>query len=209
MKDSEKTPIASAASATPAPQVASAGIRWGRSESRLLPPGLIYHLRAFAVLSVLQGYFEIANGLSRLTHIVFNAPTVAAAYDYGDGMVGVLMAIMEPQHLLVEVIVFLPFFAGVIRIPAGYLNYRFQGYGFAFVALGGGVLNTPFTYTFPTAVALGVYGIVVLSNPQVVLGFKMRKQGLTCDEILARFSSIRRWSSVPEHVSWRPSDDHE
>jgi hypothetical protein len=79
------------------------------------------------------------------------------------------------------------FLSGALKLAAGIMNYRFRGRVLGFVALGSGLVSLCTCYCFPTALALGVYGLIVLLNEHVGAAFSLGAQGLSRAEILSRY----------------------
>ena len=76
----------------------------------------------------------------------------------------------------------------VLHILAGIRNYLFRSRMLGIVALIAGMVTTLITcYCAPTAVALGVYGLVCYLNPEVTHVFGLVAAGKTKDEILGSF----------------------
>lgn len=64
---------------------------------------------------------------------------------------------------------------GILRIFAGYNVYRFRRRMFAIVTNCVGFLTMFTCYCAPTAIALGVYSLIVLLQPSVVHAFDRQK----------------------------------
>jgi hypothetical protein len=77
--------------------------------------------------------------------------------------------------------------AAALHIIAGIRNYSFRNRVLGLVALGGGMVTMFTCYCAPTAVALGVYGLVTYLNPEVARAFAMAESGSSRDEILSAF----------------------
>jgi hypothetical protein len=77
--------------------------------------------------------------------------------------------------------------AAVLHIRAGIRNYKFRSRTFGFVALAGGMVTIFTCYCAPTAIALGVYGLITYTNPEVAQAFAMGEAGREREEILAAF----------------------
>ena len=72
-----------------------------------------------------------------------------------------------------------------MHIVAGIRNYKFRGRVFGLVALGGGMITMITCYCAPTAIALGVYGLITFLNPEVNQAFAMAASGKKREEIMA------------------------
>ncbi len=75
--------------------------------------------------------------------------------------------------------------AAILHIFAGIRNYKFRSRVFGLVALGGGMVTMITCYCAPTAVALGVYGLITYLRPEVNHAFAMAASGKKRDEIMA------------------------
>ena len=78
--------------------------------------------------------------------------------------------------------------AGVLHIVAGVRNYRFRGRTFGIVAASAGLIAVATCYCLPTAIAVAVYGLIVLLNTEVSDAFAMGEAGYPASDILAHFS---------------------
>jgi hypothetical protein len=85
-------------------------------------------------------------------------------------------------------------FWGVISIPlailnliAGVLNLGLRARGFGIATLLIGLATTLTVYCAPTGIPLSVYGLIIYFNPAVGEAFRMRKQGMSKQEVLATF----------------------
>ncbi len=76
---------------------------------------------------------------------------------------------------------------GVLHLAAAYFgfDYRYRAFGITTLILGLCSLLT--LYCAPTAIGLGIYGLIVYFNPAVVRAFELRKAGLSKQEMLAEF----------------------
>jgi hypothetical protein len=77
--------------------------------------------------------------------------------------------------------------SSVLHVTAGLRNYCFRGRTLGIVALACGMLTVLTCYCFPTAAALGVYGLIVYLNPEVSEAFRMGEAGRDSAEIVAAF----------------------
>lgn len=162
-------------------------------QGQSVAPGLVNQVRIFAILAIVQGALEVLMGLLYAgMGAVF--PKIMLAAQKEDEMKGMnqeqFFWIMTATYITLGVATVL---AGGMHIFAGIQNYRFKGRVLGFVALATGVLAWSTCYCLPTGIALGVYGLIVLINPQVAYAFQMREKGQTVDNILATFSPYRNW----------------
>lgn len=118
------------------------------------------------ILMMVQGGLEMAMGLLLL--VIAGFLPVAIAMDQGmapgDPPVWIIGIVYGVLGLGISTL-------GILRMFAGYGAFRFRRRMFAIVAncLGFGTLLT--CYCAPTALALGVYSLIVLLQPSVVHAF--------------------------------------
>jgi hypothetical protein len=70
---------------------------------------------------------------------------------------------------------------------AGIRNYKFRGRTLGLIALGGGMVTVMTCYCAPTAIGLGVYGLITYLNPEVAQAFAMGEAGTSRDDILSAY----------------------
>src|SRR5262249_53878443 len=78
--------------------------------------------------------------------------------------------------------------SGILRLVAGWKNYRFKGRTLGMVSIIVGLGSLFSCYCAPTAVGLLVYGLIIFVNPAVKAAFEMARQGRSPEQILAAFS---------------------
>lgn len=71
------------------------------------------------------------------------------------------------------------FLAGLFAIVAGIMNLQYKWRGFGIFALLFGFLASATIYCAPTAIAMGIYGLIVYFNSDVSRAFQLVKQGHT------------------------------
>ena len=145
-------------------------------------PGLVHHVRVVAILMFVQGALELlaAVGLGAMAvympiviremqkqPVMANQPAIWIVPLVYGGIAAVALA------------------AGVLHLMAGLRNYCFRGRTLGIVALACGMLTILTCYCFPTAVALGVYGLIVYLNREVSEAFRMGEAGRDSAEIVA------------------------
>ena len=77
--------------------------------------------------------------------------------------------------------------AAVLHVVAGLRNWRFRGRILGIVALAAGMVTVLTCYCLPTAMALGIYGLIVYLNGEVSDAFRMAEAGQSADQIFATF----------------------
>ncbi len=79
----------------------------------------------------------------------------------------------------------------LMGIVAAIQILRFRSYLFDICALSAGFFTVMAgCYCFPTALALGIYGLVVMLNPAVKTAFELGKAGKSAKEIKAAFKDL-------------------
>ena len=71
----------------------------------------------------------------------------------------------------------------VLTILSGVKVIKYRGRTFAIVMLCAGMLSISTCYCFPTALGLGIYGLIVLLNGPVKLAFDLSEQGYDPREV--------------------------
>ncbi len=147
-------------------------------------PGLVRHVRVVAILMIVQGALELlaALGLGAMAVLILvmsrqvqnqggvpNGPELWIATLIYGGMAAVALV------------------SGVLHLAAGLRNYRFRGRTLGIVALACGILTVVTCCCLPTAVALGVYGLIVYLNPEASEAFRMGEAGHGPAEIVTTF----------------------
>ena len=152
--------------------------------------GMVRHVPVVAILMMVQGGLELLAGLGlvgmgvffvvmmRMEQVRGNA---AGPPDVPPEAMGWIMLGMYGGMGLIALI------AGGLHLFAGMRNYRFRSRTLGFVALAGGLAAMFTCYCAPTAIALGVYGLITYVNPEVAQAFAMGEAGRTREEILAAF----------------------
>jgi hypothetical protein len=64
-------------------------------------------------------------------------------------------------------------------------KYKYRVFGIVTMIAGLGAMLT--CYCAPTAIGLGVYGMIIYFNPAVAKAFALAKSGMKKDQILANF----------------------
>jgi hypothetical protein len=156
------------------------------------PAGLVRHVRVVAIIMVVQGALELGMAvlLGVLAVIVPQMAAQAASSHPQDSL---------PPQAFLQIMTFTyggmaaaTFVAALLHIIAGVRNYRFRGKVFGIVAMACGVLSASSCYCLPTAVGLGVYGLIVYLNEGTAEAFRMGKSGVTATRILDAFRPVHQ-----------------
>jgi hypothetical protein len=132
--------------------------------------GMVGHVRVVAVLLIVQGVFEI---LFAFFFLAFLAATMLIPDPD--------LASLRPVSVLMAVVSVPALACGVLRMVAGYFNFRFRRRGLGLVGLGAGLVTVMTFYCAATSIALAVYGLIVYLNEAVVAAFETeeRKQSVS------------------------------
>lgn len=152
--------------------------------------GMTRHVPVVAILMMVQGGLELLAGLGLVGMGVFMMFMMRMEEVRGRGAgppdmppeaFGWIMLGMYGGMGLIALA------AGGLHLWAGLRNYRFRSRTLGFVALAGGLATVFTCYCAPTAIALGVYGLITYLNYEVAQAFAMGEAGRTREEILAVF----------------------
>jgi hypothetical protein len=151
------------------------------------PGGLVRHVRVVAILMIVQGALELGMAilLGVLAVVVPQVAMQAAASHPQDSL---------PPETFLQIMTFTyggmaaaTGVAALLHIIAGVRNYRFRGKVFGIVAMACGVLSALSCYCLPTAVGLGVYGLIVYLNEGTAEAFRVGESGVAARQILDAF----------------------
>ena len=131
------------------------------TSSTLAESGFVKHVRIVAILLMVQG------GLECLMAPLFLIGGLAASADFHKANDPPPEAAVAVGILLAIVI----FGTGLVKLIAGIKNYKWRGRTLGIVAFGTGLLSLCTVYCAPTAIALGVYGLIVYLDKDVVAKF--------------------------------------
>jgi hypothetical protein len=154
--------------------------------------GWVNQIRIFAVLNAVQGVLEVLMALLYISMAFFvpammqleraNNPNVRQP---PEELFWFMLAVYGGMGLAVLV-------AAILRLCAAWSNYKYRGRTLAIVSVVGGMLSMLGCYCAPTAVALLVWGLILMLNPAVKAAFEMGEQGYAPDQILAAFMPYRQ-----------------
>src|SRR5262245_5687246 len=138
--------------------------------------GLIGHVPIIAALLIVQGALELCFALFCYAFI---ALVVWGPQKELEGMRGlsIVFALISVPSLV----------SGVLRIVAGFFNFRYRRRGLGMTALCVGLTTLATAYCAPTAIALAIYGLIVYVNEPVAMAFAMGDRGRTSGEIRGAF----------------------
>lgn len=152
--------------------------------------GLVTHVPVVAVFMIVQGALELLMGIG-LVGLGFGMPFLMqeelqrnppGAKGPSPEMISwIFIGVYGVLGLLVLL-------GSALHIVAGFLNFGYRARILGIVALITGMATTLVTcYCAPTAIAIGVYGLVCYLNPSVTQAFQMVAAGKPKSEMLRWF----------------------
>lgn len=152
--------------------------------------GLVTHVPVVAVFMIVQGVLELIMGIG-LIGLGFGMPLLMQEElkrnpPGGNGPSPEMMSwIFVGVYGFLGLLVLL---GSALHIVAGIRNYGYRSRTLGIVALITGMATTLVTcYCAPTAIAIGVYGLVCYLNPSVTQAFQMVAAGKPKSEMLTWF----------------------
>ncbi len=80
--------------------------------------------------------------------------------------------------------------AGILKVIGGIRNVSLKSRTLGFVALGSSVLSLASCYCIPTALGLGIYGLIVYVNERSAQAFKLVETGMSADQAIAQVDGM-------------------
>ncbi len=155
--------------------------------------GWVNQVRLFAVLNAVQGILEIpvalyAIAMGVLVPAMSHFEKIQNAQKLDDDVAQMpawFLWTVAGMYLTLGALVLV--FA-VLRLIAGFQNYRLKGRRIGMTSIIGGLVSMLTFCCLPTAIGLVVYGLVLFLNPAVKAAFQMVEQGHSVEQVLAAFS---------------------
>lgn len=156
---------------------------------RMARSGLLRQLPVLGVLMIVQGTLVLLMGLGLIALGVFMPQFMEAqmAQEMQGQSAAEASAAVESARTIMLVMyggfgVVLAIVGG-LGIYAGIRIISYRGRVLGIVALSVGFVPVITCYCAPTGIALGIYGLIVLLNSDVVLAFQLKEQGCTTDQV--------------------------
>lgn len=150
------------------------------------PGRYVRHVRALSILNVAQAGAEILAAGGCLVFALL-LPTFFSIQKAAPNQAGApmpeAMSWMAVGVYGVMGVVMLS--VGITRLVAGLRNFQFKSRYLGIASLSLGMLTIFFIFCLPTALALMIYGLFVLIDPDVAAAFDARRNGATVDDVLA------------------------
>lgn len=146
-------------------------------------PGMIRQVPVVAILSIIQGSLEVLVGL----FFVAMGPIVGTVMQNAE--LQNPNAQPPPEEMmwfvygLYGAMGLMGLLAGAIKIAAGVQNLKYKNRVLGFVAMGSCIASLFTCYCIPTAIALAIYGLIVLCDGGVARAFQLASQGYTPQQI--------------------------
>lgn len=166
--------------AAPRAQVGPGGLAGDPAPSR----GLVRHVMPVAILMIIQGALETMFAILVLTAAVV-LPRVLADVDNEQAPAGVRWLMMIAYGVMGAG----GLLAGILHLAGGISGLMFRRRMLGVVALAAGMASIFTCYCGPTAIALGIYGLITYLNPAVISAFALGDAGVPAAEIRARYGN--------------------
>ena len=150
--------------------------------------GVVKQVKIVSILQIVSSLLEMCMG----------AGLIGVGF-----MLGYSMSLQDEfdaaqQDMMVWVQGFYSAFGGIVillglgRLAAGITGFWYRGYWFTVASLFAGLISTFTCYCGPTSIGLCIYGLIIYFNPAVVHVYKLMREGMSLDEILAQFEPPSR-----------------
>ncbi len=162
------------------------------------------HIKIVAVLLIVQGSLEVAMGLFYavvgpiMMDVMSTMPSSSTA---GGGAPPASPELMTGLYIVIGIAAIA---AGALKIVAGIFNLKLRGRVLSYVALGSGLVSALACYCLPTALGLGIYGLIVLLNGKSGEAFAYVESGMTPADAMNRVDGLVPAASVGQD-GWPPA----
>ena len=158
------------------------------------PRGMVNHVMALGILMIIQGALNALCGFGAAA-LAFVVPALMKAQAGMPGRPGMPPQQMPPEMEWVMIVIYggaglVLLSTGILVIWGGIRVMKFRSYTLGIVALSSGLLAIFGCYCAPTAIALFIYGLIVLLNPQVKEAFAMGEEGRSSADIQSHFARL-------------------
>ena len=167
--------------------------RGGSPFAEHIPSGRASHVPIVAILMMVQGGLEALYSLFMFAMGVM-LPTFVAGAARGQPAPqqgpppAILGWAIGGIYLAIGAVCLV---AAILKLVAGFRNYRFRGRTLGVVALFSGLVTLFTCYCLPTAVALLIYGLIVYFDHQTIYAFQLGDQGQSPEQIKATLERFR------------------
>ncbi len=140
------------------------------------------HIKVVAILLIVQGGLEAIMGiLLCIMGPVMMTVMQSAPPPSGGGSA-------PPPELFGAIYIgmgVISLIASIIKIIAGVRNVSFKSRTLGFIGLGSCLLSIASCYCMPTALGVGIYGLIVYVNERAAEAFRLAETGMPTDQVLA------------------------
>ena len=148
--------------------------------------GLVRHVLPVAILMIVQGAVELLFAIVMLAAAVMVPMMMPDDFGAAEGPPVPLKWIMLGTYGVMGLGGLVP---GVLHVVGGIFGLRYKRRMLGVVALAVGMASVFTCYCGPTAIALGIYGLVTYLNPSVIAAFALGDAGVPAADIRARFGA--------------------
>jgi hypothetical protein len=93
---------------------------------------------------------------------------------------------------------------GILKVVAGIRNVSFKSRTLGFIGLGSSLLSFASCYCIPTALGVGIYGLIVYINEKSAQAFQMGDSGMPTDQIVATLDGMGPQGYPPQYPPQYP-----
>jgi hypothetical protein len=151
--------------------------------------GMTGHVLTIGILMIVQGALELFMGCALVGYAVF-MPQVLQQMQNQPGAPDMPAEMKQMFPVIVGVMAVLMFLIGLMTTIAGIQVMRFRWRVFGILSLVGGLGSLISCYCLPTALALAVYGLIVLFNEPVKMAFGFGSEGYPAQQIRQAFARL-------------------
>ena len=167
-------------------------------------PGLTGHVLALGILMIVQGVLELLMGCALVGYALF-MPEVFRQMQNQPGAPDMPPEMLQIMPLAMGIIAVFMFLVGLATTIAGIQVMRFRWRMFGILSLIAGLGSLVSCYCLPTALALAVYGLIVLVNEPVRLAFGFGSEGYPAKQIRNAFARLPYDSELLSQMQDQPS----
>lgn len=155
--------------------------------------GMVNQVVVLGVLMIIQGVLDLMAGAAAMFYAFF-MPQIFEEMQAGaaGGQPPPELPAEFGTYMMIGGALFAAalFVIGILLVVSGIGVIRFQKRPLAIASLCLGLLTLMTCYCFPSSLALGIYGLIVLLNQPVMLAFELRSQGYTTLRIQQAFVTL-------------------
>ncbi len=157
------------------------------------PRGMVGQVPILGVLMIIQGAFVVILGIGVALLAMVMPAMIMQQMQNNPGLQGNGPAPVTMTRFMLAIyggISIALLLIGISGILAGLRVFQFQRRVFGIISLSVGLGTIVGCYCFPTALALMIYGLIVLVNQPVITAFELGRQGHSSQEIQQAFARL-------------------